>query len=259
MIEGGHLPAVLLSGDSSIGYGIMEFDTAFKHALPFVAVVASDGAWGIVRHPQIQRYGLERAVATDLREVPYHRIVEVMGGHSEYVETPADLRPALERARRAAEGGTPALVNVKTQFINSLTFARKNEIRPQLEEIRMNADFPSSDMELTHILVVREMGPSRSFYRDILGAAVVREYGGTSCVLNFQGSWLLLVTGGKPTEDKPDVTFASPQDFRNVSHAMTIRVPDCQRAYEVLKSRGAEIRCFFRDPDGHLLEISQAV
>lgn len=50
---------------------------------------------------------------------------------------------------------------------------------------------------------------------------------------------------------------------------MTIRVPDCQAAYEVLKSRGAEfltppvdrgaeIRCFFRDPDGHLLEISQA-
>ena len=116
-------PAVLLSGDGSIGYGIMEFDTAFKHALPFVAVVASDGAWGIVRHPQIQRYGLERAVATDLREVPYHRIVEVMGGHGEYVEAPADLRPALERAQLAAESGTPALVNVKTQFVNSLSFA----------------------------------------------------------------------------------------------------------------------------------------
>jgi catechol 2,3-dioxygenase-like lactoylglutathione lyase family enzyme len=50
---------------------------------------------------------------------------------------------------------------------------------------------------------------------------------------------------------------------------MTIRVPDCQGAYEILKARGAEfltppvdwgheIRCFFRDPDGHLLEISQA-
>ena len=118
-----HEPAVLVSGDGSIGYGIMEFETAFKHALPFVAVVASDQAWGIVRHPQIRRYGLERAVATDLREVPYHRIVEVMGGHGEYVEAPADLRPALERAQRAAESGTPALVNVKTQFVSSATFA----------------------------------------------------------------------------------------------------------------------------------------
>ena len=116
-------PAVLISGDGSIGYGIMEFDTALKQRLPIVAVVASDQAWGIVRHPQIQRYGLERAVATDLREVAYHKIVEVMGGHGEYVEAPADLRPALERAQRAAESGTPALVNVKAQFVSSAAFA----------------------------------------------------------------------------------------------------------------------------------------
>jgi len=134
----------------------------------------------------------------------------------------------------------------------------------------MRNDFPSSDMELTHILVVSEIESSKSFYRDVLGATVFREYGGTSCVLKFQGSWLLLVTGGEPTRDKPDVTFAPLQDPKSVSHAMTIRVPDCRRAYETLKSRGAqfitppvdwraEIRCFFRDPDGHLLEISEAV
>ena len=133
----------------------------------------------------------------------------------------------------------------------------------------MNKDFPTSDMELTHILVVSNMEHSRHFYGDVLGATVVREYGGTSCVLKFQGSWLLLVTGGEPTRDKPTVTFALPKAPDTVSHAMTIRVPDCQSAYEILKSRGAEfltppvnwgaeIRCFFRDPDGHQLEISQA-
>ena len=53
-----------------------------------------------------------------------------------------------------------------------------------------------------------------------------------------------------------------------VSQELTIRVPDCRAAYETLMARGAvfltppvdwggEIRCFFRDPDGHLLEISQ--
>jgi catechol 2,3-dioxygenase-like lactoylglutathione lyase family enzyme len=87
-------------------------------------------------------------------------------------------------------------------------------------------------------------------------------------VLTFQGSWLLLVTGGAPTRDKPSVTFAPPTNPDVVSHEMTIRVPDCQAAYETLTARGAvfltpptawsgEIRCFFRDPDGHLLEISQ--
>jgi hypothetical protein len=86
-------------------------------------------------------------------------------------------------------------------------------------------------------------------------------------VLSFQGVWLLLVTGGEPTKDKPDVTFAPPQNLERVSHAMTIRVPNCQEAYETLKQRGAEfltppvtwgpeIRAFFRAPDGHLFEMS---
>jgi catechol 2,3-dioxygenase-like lactoylglutathione lyase family enzyme len=83
-----------------------------------------------------------------------------------------------------------------------------------------------------------------------------------------EGSWLLLVTGGGPTKDKPTITFAPPTDPDTVSHELTIRVPDRRAAYETLMARGAlfltppvdwggEIRCFFRDPDGHLLEISQ--
>ena len=132
----------------------------------------------------------------------------------------------------------------------------------------MTNDFPTDGVELTHILVVSDLERARTFYTDVLGAAVYAEYGGTSCVLSFQGSWLLLVTGGGPTQDKPQVTFAPPENPNAVSHSMTIRVPDCQQAYEILKARGAvfltppmdrghEIRCFFRDPDGHLLEISQ--
>ena len=131
----------------------------------------------------------------------------------------------------------------------------------------MSGAFPTGDMELTHILVVSDITVSRDFYCDVLGATMYREYGGTSCVLRFLGGWLLLVTGGGPTDDKPDVTFAPPADVSRVSHSITIRVPDCEEAYETLRSRGAEfltppyywggeVRCFFRDPDGHLLELS---
>lgn len=131
-------------------------------------------------------------------------------------------------------------------------------------------EFPGDGMALTHILVVSDIERSRTFYRDVLGATIFREYGGTSVVLDFLGSWLLLVAGGGPSDDKPGVTFAAPSTPDNVSHAMTIRVPDCRAAYETLKSRGAafltppvdwgqEVRCFFRDPDGHLIEISEAV
>lgn len=132
-----------------------------------------------------------------------------------------------------------------------------------------HAAFPTEGMALTHILVVGDLARARDFYCDVLGATVYREYGGTSCVLQFLGSWLLVVTGGGPTEDKPDVTFTPPAEVSNVSHAMTIRVPDCQAAYATLQARGAtflsppydwggEVRCFFRDPDGHLLEISES-
>ena len=103
----------------------------------------------------------------------------------------------------------------------------------------------------------------------MLGAELYREYGGTSVVLRLFGTWLLLVTGGGPTPDKPEVTFAPPGDPGTVGHAMTIRVPDCRAAYDTLRERGAafltppvaydwEVRCFFRDPDGHLLELSEA-
>jgi catechol 2,3-dioxygenase-like lactoylglutathione lyase family enzyme len=133
----------------------------------------------------------------------------------------------------------------------------------------MSASFPSDDMALTHILVVRDLGRARDFYRDVLGATVYREYGGTSCVLQAFGTWLLLVTGGGPTDDKPTVTFEAPGDPDAVSHSMTIRVPDARAAHATLVERGAvflaplqvsdwEIRGFFRDPDGHLLEISEA-
>jgi catechol 2,3-dioxygenase-like lactoylglutathione lyase family enzyme len=132
----------------------------------------------------------------------------------------------------------------------------------------MSGEFPGEGMAVTHILVVADAERSRDWYRDVLGAEVFREYGGTSVVLKFLGTWLLLVTGGGPTADKPTVTFGPPADPDTVSHAMTIRVSDCRAAHGILSSRGAEfltppveseweVRAFFRDPDGHLLEISE--
>jgi len=129
--------------------------------------------------------------------------------------------------------------------------------------------FPTPDTELTHILVVTDAVRSRDWYVEVLGAELYREYGGTSVVLRFGSAWLLLVTGGGPTPDKPDVEFAPPDDPATISHAMTIRVADCAATYEMLRARGAEfltpphdwgaeVRCFFRDPDGHLFEISEA-
>ena len=120
---------------------------------------------------------------------------------------------------------------------------------------------------MTHLLVVADTDVSRDWYVEVLDASVYGQYG-TSVVLELLGNWLLLVEPGGPTEDKPTVSFAPPTDPDCVSTELIFRVDDCRGTYELLRSRGAgfltepldrggEIRAFFRDPDGHLFEISQ--
>jgi len=130
------------------------------------------------------------------------------------------------------------------------------------------AGFPNDATDLTRLLVVSDLDRSSAWYRDVLGAEIVGEYGGTSAVVRFVGSWLLLVTGGGPTADKPTVTMAPPAEPDAASAELIVAVPDCRAAHDELAARGAEflaepveypweIRAFFRDPDGHLFEISQ--
>ncbi len=120
---------------------------------------------------------------------------------------------------------------------------------------------------LTHMLVVADAQVSRDWYVEVLGANVYGEYGGTSVVLDLFGNWLLLVTGGEPSPEKPTVTLVPPADPDRMSAQLIFRVEDCQGSYELLRSKGAEFltpplerpgetRAFFRDPDGHLFEIS---
>ena len=128
--------------------------------------------------------------------------------------------------------------------------------------------FPADATDLTRLLVVAELERSLAWYRDVLGAEIVGTYGGTSAVARLVGAWLLLVTGGGPTADKPTVTMTPPTDPDLASAELIVAVPDCRAAHAELVGRGAvflaepaesawEIRAFFRDPDGHLFEISQ--
>jgi catechol 2,3-dioxygenase-like lactoylglutathione lyase family enzyme len=121
---------------------------------------------------------------------------------------------------------------------------------------------------LTHMLVVSDVESSRDWYVRVFDATIYGEYGGTSVVLELLGNWILLVTGGDPDEGKPTVVLDVPEDFDRVSAQMIFRVDDCEGTYQLLVERGAdflappdkrqgETRAFFRDPDGHLFEVSQ--
>ena len=101
---------VLLLGDGAFGFSGMELDTLARHGVGVVAVVGNNGIWALEKHPMEALYGY--SVAADLRPATrYDQVAEALGCHGELVSTPAELRPALERA---FECGGPALVNVLT-------------------------------------------------------------------------------------------------------------------------------------------------
>jgi acetolactate synthase-1/2/3 large subunit len=101
---------LIIYGDGSFGLNGFEFDTAVRFNLPIVGIVGNDAAWGQMLRPQVQIYGQDRMVATELAYTRYDRVVEALGGHGEYCERPEEIRPALERAFAS---GKPACVNVK--------------------------------------------------------------------------------------------------------------------------------------------------
>ena len=101
---------VIVYGDGSFGLNGFEYDTAVRFDMPIIGVVGNDGAWGQMMRPQGAVYGWDRLAATELQFTRYDKVVEALGGHGEYCESPDEIRPALDRA---AASGKPALVNVK--------------------------------------------------------------------------------------------------------------------------------------------------
>ena len=102
-------PIVAIQGDGTVGFHLLEFDTAVRHDLPFVAVVGNDAGWNAERRLQARTYGEDRVFACDLLSSRYDLAVAALGGHGEHVTRRADLDAALERAFAS---GLPSLVNV---------------------------------------------------------------------------------------------------------------------------------------------------
>ena len=125
---------------------------------------------------------------------------------------------------------------------------------------------PQSGFVVTHFLVVSDQDRSREFYRTVFGAKVVLER--DPVIMRMANSWLILNSGGGPTDDKPTVTLAPPSDPDHASAFLNLRVADIATCYAQWSERGAEfltepkdhdreIRAYIRDPDGHLIEVGQ--
>ncbi|MBW1849054.1 MAG: thiamine pyrophosphate-binding protein, partial [Deltaproteobacteria bacterium] len=66
----------LITGDGSIGFNFMEFNTAIRKGLPIVVVISNDLGWGMIRHSQELRMGHAIEEGTLLGVVEYQKLVE---------------------------------------------------------------------------------------------------------------------------------------------------------------------------------------
>jgi catechol 2,3-dioxygenase-like lactoylglutathione lyase family enzyme len=125
---------------------------------------------------------------------------------------------------------------------------------------------PTEGIVLTHFIVSDDVERSRSFYTDVLGGETVLE--GEPSIVALANAWVIINVGGGPTEDKPTVILETPPDPDRTSSFLNIRVADIEAVYADWSARGAEfltppmdrgreIRCYMRDPDGHLIEVGQ--
>lgn len=130
-----------------------------------------------------------------------------------------------------------------------------------------NLPAPETGMVVTLFLTVRRVARSRAFYTEVLGGQVVLEE--NPCIVKLANSWVIMNPGGPPTPDKPNISVVDYEPGDTVSSFMNLRVADIDAVHREWSAkgaafltppldRGAEKRCYLRDPDGYLIEVGQA-
>jgi catechol 2,3-dioxygenase-like lactoylglutathione lyase family enzyme len=125
-----------------------------------------------------------------------------------------------------------------------------------------NLPTPSEGVLVTLFITVRKVARSRAFYTEVLGGTVVLEE--NPCIVRLANSWIIMNPGGPPTPDKPGITVVNYEPGDTTSIFLNLRVADIDACYRKWSDRGAtfltppidrgaEIRCYMRDPDGYLI------
>ena len=122
------------------------------------------------------------------------------------------------------------------------------------------------EIALAQFIVSDDVERSCRFYTEVLGGRLIRS--GEPSYVALANSYIIINVGGGPTDDKPAVTLETPPDPDRTSSFLNIRVSDIRAVHAEWSARGAEfltppkqhqteIRCYMRDPDGHLIEVGQ--
>ena len=98
-------------GDAAFGMVGLDFETAVRSGLPILAIVSNN--FTMAAEVGAMAVSHERYRTRDLTG-NYADMAKAMGGYAERVEHPADILPAIQRARKATEDGQAALLEFIT-------------------------------------------------------------------------------------------------------------------------------------------------
>jgi acetolactate synthase-1/2/3 large subunit len=101
---------VVATGDGAFGFNAMEIDTAARHHVPILIVVANNGSWAIEVRDQQESHG--KVVGTRLQFADHAAMARSFGLHGERVERAEQLDEAIKRALAQLAAGKPALLDV---------------------------------------------------------------------------------------------------------------------------------------------------
>ena len=101
-------------GDGAFGMTAFDIETANRFKVPYIAVIGNNSAMNQIRYGQIAKYGKERGnVGNLLGDVPFGTFAQMLGGYGEEVRDPAQIAPALLRARESVQKtGRSAVINI---------------------------------------------------------------------------------------------------------------------------------------------------
>src|SRR5262249_20956948 len=99
-------------GDASFGMLGMEIETAARSRIAILTIILNNKVMCGTEEQlgaAAERYGLHKVTGD------YAKVAEGLGAHSERVERPEEIIPAIRRAQKVLATGQPALLEVMTR------------------------------------------------------------------------------------------------------------------------------------------------
>jgi acetolactate synthase-1/2/3 large subunit len=108
-------------GDAAIGFTGMDFETAVRERIPILSVLLNNFSMAI--ELKVMAVATEKYRSTDISG-DYAAMARAFGGHGERVTEPREIIPAIQRAIKKTQEGTPALLEFITEkAVDISTFA----------------------------------------------------------------------------------------------------------------------------------------